>query len=108
MPEKRGRPARRDSVQANRALLVTVRVIPRASREELTVEGDTLRARLTAPPVEGAANDALVTLLADRLQVPRRCVALVRGASSRQKLVSISGVGWDDVRRMLVGEDADA
>ena len=107
MSEKRSRGAdgstRRDGRERDGALLVPVRVIPRASRDELTVEGAGLRARLTAPPVEGAANDALVELLAGRLRIPRRAVALVRGASSRQKLVAISGLDWDELRRRIAG-----
>ncbi len=100
--------ALRDTGAPDGTLLVAVRVIPRASRDELIVEGDGLRARLTAPPVEGAANDALVALLADRLRVPRRSIALVRGASSRHKLLAITGLRWEDVRRTLSDEGAGA
>lgn len=82
-------------------LLVPVRVIPRARRNELTLEGETLRARLTAPPVEGAANEALVALLADRLRIPRRSIVIVRGATSRHKLVAISGLTWTALRHLL-------
>ena len=56
-----------------------------------------LRARVGAPAVEGAANNALVGLLADELGVARRDVRIVAGASSRQKLVVVSGVEPDVV-----------
>jgi uncharacterized protein (TIGR00251 family) len=54
--------------------------------------GDRIRVRLTAPPVEGAANEALVRLLASRLQVPRSSVELVSGHSARNKTVVVAGV----------------
>ena len=51
-----------------------------------------LKIRVTAPAVEGAANSALVSLLADELEVARRDVRIVAGATSRQKLVVVDGV----------------
>jgi uncharacterized protein len=56
-----------------------------------------LRARVAAPPVEGAANQALLRLLADELGVARRAVRLVAGAAGRQKLVVVEGLTPDDV-----------
>ena len=58
------------------------------------VEG-VLRARVGAPAVEGAANNALIRLIADELGVARRNVRIVAGAASRQKLVVVDGVGED-------------
>lgn len=68
---------------------ITVRVIPRSSKNELSREGETFKARLTAPPVDGAANEALLKLLAERLNVPRRALQIVQGATGRQKVVQI-------------------
>lgn len=73
-------------------LMLTVRVTPRASRNELSFDGTVLRARLTAPPVEGAANEALVELLATRLDIPRRAVAILRGHTARTKTIAVMGV----------------
>jgi uncharacterized protein len=56
-----------------------------------------LRARVAAPPVEGAANQALLRLLADELGVARRAVRLVAGAAGRQKLVVVEGITPDEV-----------
>lgn len=78
--------------EANGALLVPVRVVPRASREAIALAGGILRVRLTAPPVEGAANAALVDLFATRLGLPRRDVALAAGATARQKTLAITGL----------------
>lgn len=79
-----------------------LRIQPRASREEVTgVAGDAIRVRLTAPPVDGAANEALVRFLADRLDVSRSAVALVSGHTSRSKLVEVTGVSAEEARRRL-------
>jgi len=79
-----------------------VRVQPRASRSEVAgVHGDALRVRVTAPPVEGAANAAVVELLAEVLGVPRRAVRITRGATGRAKLVEIDGLGAAEVRARL-------
>lgn len=69
-----------------------VRVIPRAKKTEVAgVRGDAVVIRLAAPPVEGAANDALVAFLCDALQVPRRAVRIVGGEHGRQKRIAIDG-----------------
>ncbi len=69
-----------------------VKVIPRASRNEVVgVEGDALKVRLTAPPVEGAANAALVDFLARLLGIPKSQVSLVHGEASRRKVVAVQG-----------------
>jgi uncharacterized protein (TIGR00251 family) len=75
------------------AVKLEVRVIPRAKRTEIAGRrGSALLVRLAAPPVDGAANDALRAFLAERLGVPQRQVAIVRGATSRDKTVAIEGV----------------
>jgi uncharacterized protein len=82
-------------------LIVTVRVTPRARRNALTLEGESLRAWLTAPPVDGAANAALVALLAERLGIPKRAVTLLRGETAREKVVAIAGVSAETLRQSL-------
>ena len=82
-------------------MLITVRVIPRSSRNSLEWEQGVLKARLTAPPVDGAANEALVALLADRLGLPKRSISIVHGASSRQKKVEIQGMALEEVERKI-------
>jgi uncharacterized protein (TIGR00251 family) len=79
-----------------------LRIQPRASREEIVgVAGDTIRIRLTAPPVDGAANQALVRLLAHRLQVPRSAVELISGLTGRDKLVAVAGLSAEETARRL-------
>ncbi len=81
---------------------VSVRVQPRASREAIRgIRNGALEVSLTAPPVDGKANAALLALLADRLGVPRRAVSLVRGDTGRDKLVAVEGISVESVIRLL-------
>ena len=64
---------------------------------------DALLVRLSAPPVEGAANEALIDFLARRLRVPQRAIRLVSGERGRRKRVAIAGVTVDTVRGALTG-----
>jgi uncharacterized protein (TIGR00251 family) len=82
-------------------LRISIHVQPRASRSEIVgLHGAALKVRLQAPPVDGAANEALVTLLAERLGVARRAVRVVAGASSRAKTVEVEGTTEDAVRAL--------
>ena len=83
-------------------ILVDVRVIPRARRTELAGRrGTALLMRLSAPPVDGSANQALVAWLAERLGVPRRQVTIARGPASRDKVIAIEGLTRADVAARL-------
>lgn len=91
------------SVTAGGAVRFAVRVQPRASRTEVAgMHGSALKVRLQAPPVEGAANEALVAFLADSLGVPRRNVSVVAGPASRSKVVEVMG-GDPEAVRALAG-----
>jgi hypothetical protein len=79
-----------------------VRVVPRAGRTGVAgTRGDALLVRLSAPPVDGAANDALLVFLAGLFDRPKRDVTLVSGHTSRQKRVEIAGLTEDQVRARL-------
>jgi uncharacterized protein (TIGR00251 family) len=79
---------------------VRVHVQPRASRTGLAgLHGDALKVRLAAPPVDGAANAALVGLLSDVFGVPRHAVRVVGGHAAREKVVELDGVDVAAVRR---------
>jgi uncharacterized protein len=70
---------------------IAVRVTPRSSRTELTAGPGYVAARLNAPPVEGAANAALIALVAERFGVPKRSVTLIAGDKARLKRLAIAG-----------------
>jgi uncharacterized protein (TIGR00251 family) len=84
------------------AVRFEVHAKPRAKKTRITgVRQGALAVQLAAPPVDGAANDALRAALASALGVAVRDVALVGGASSRAKLVEVRGVSVDEVRDRL-------
>jgi hypothetical protein len=84
-----------------------VRVKPRASREEiLGAREGALVVRLTAPPVDGAANHALCRLLGKRLGVPPSAVVIAAGSTGRSKLVVVNGLTAQEARARLEGEGA--
>lgn len=86
---------------------ISVRLTPRASREAIgAVRDGVLQVRVTAPPVDGAANAALVRLLAKRLRVGRSAVRLVSGETARTKVVEVDGLTEDAVWARLGTEAA--
>jgi uncharacterized protein len=81
-----------------------VRVSPRASRDAiLGVHAGALKIALTAPPVEGAANEALVTFLAERLGLAKRAIVIRRGDHSKTKTVFVRGATVERVRALREG-----
>ncbi|NBR85588.1 MAG: YggU family protein [Verrucomicrobia bacterium] len=83
-------------------LFVAVKVQPRASRNEVGgLHGGELKVAVTAPPVDSAANEAVVELLAETLGLPRRAVTLVRGQTSRHKVLRLDGLTAPEVALKL-------
>jgi uncharacterized protein len=83
--------------------ILIVRVVPRASRSEIVGFHDgALKVRLTSPPVDGAANDELVKLLAKKFGVPRGDVSIVAGETSKNKRIKINNLSqskFDEVTK---------
>ena len=78
---------------ASNGVSLAVKVQPRASKDEIgTPSGDELKIKVTAPPVDSAANEALLRLLSDVLGCPRNAVQLQRGNTSRHKVIFIQGM----------------
>ena len=81
---------------------IKVRVNPRSSRNQITGwQDDVLSIKLTAPPVEGAANKACIEFLADQLGVKKSQIVLVSGDTSRNKVFEITGIGDAEIRSRL-------
>ena len=79
-----------------------VRVQPRARKNAVTGElGDALKLALTAPPVEGRANEACIAFFAELLNVPRSSVTIAAGLSSRNKVIRVRGMSAAEVKRLL-------
>lgn len=73
-------------------VIINVRVLPRASRASVEVLEDGVKVKLTSPPAGGAANEQLVEILSETLGIRKSAFRIVRGHSSRNKVVEISGV----------------
>jgi len=87
---------------------LAVKLQPRASKNEIGPPlGNELKIKVTAPPVDAAANEALVQLLADRLDCARGRVELVRGYKSRHKVVKLHGFAPEEVFQKLLESTAD-
>ena len=79
-----------------------VKIHPRAKKNAITGEvGDALKVSLTAPPVEGRANEACIAFLAEFLKVPRASVTIAAGQSSRNKRIRVAGLTAAELRRRL-------
>lgn len=83
---------------------LAIRVLPRASRNEIAeIRSDgTIRIRLTAPPVDGKANAALIQFLSEVLDIPRSRIEIVAGATGRDKLVSILDLDPDTASERIL------
>jgi uncharacterized protein (TIGR00251 family) len=79
-----------------------VRVLPRSSRNEIVGEAEgVLKIKLTAPPVEGAANKALIEFLSGKLKVAKSRISIITGQSGRSKVVAIEGITREDLINMI-------
>lgn len=79
-----------------------VRVQPRARKNAITgVLGNALKLTLTAPPIEGRANDACVEFLAKLLNLPRSSVTIASGETSRNKVIRVAGLSAEEVRKRI-------
>jgi uncharacterized protein len=77
-----------------------VKVHPRARKNAITGEvGDALKVALTAPPVDGKANEACIEFFAKLLKVPRSSITITSGQSSRNKVIRVAGLSAEEVRR---------
>jgi len=79
--------------KAKGGITINVKVEPRSSKKGITgVVGDTLKVRLTSPPVGGAANEQLIEVLSEELGIKKSSIRIEKGRASRQKVVRIDGI----------------
>ncbi len=84
------------------AATFAVKVVPRASKNQIVgKEGDAIKIRLHAPPVEGKANEALARFLAETLGVRRAQIEIVTGHASRRKIVRVHGVAASQIEKLI-------
>ena len=90
-----------DAYRTGDAVRFSVRLQPRASKNEITgLQGFSLKVRVTAPPVDGMANQALIDILSETLAVARRDVRIVSGLTSRTKVVEIREGDLGKIQRL--------
>jgi len=81
---------------------IAVKVHPRAKKNAITGEvGDALKVALTAPPVDGKANEAVIDFFAKLLKVPRSSVSIASGLTGRNKVIRVAGLSAEQVRARL-------
>ena len=89
------------------SVLLSVRIVPRASRDVVVgMRGGALLVRVTAAPVDGAANEALVRLLARRLHLGKGAFKIVAGRTSKLKVIEVVGMEEPELMRRLVSPPA--
>jgi uncharacterized protein (TIGR00251 family) len=81
--------------------ILSVKVIPKSGRSELKFEGEVLKAWLKSAPEAGEANDELVRILAKKFDIARLQIAIVRGKSTRNKTVDITGISLEEMKKTL-------
>jgi len=95
--------------ETSSGITFAVRVQPRARRKAIVGEfGEALKIALTAPPIDGRANEACVEFLAEVLKLPRSSVTIISGQGSRSKVVRVTGCTAAHVRGMLNPDQADS
>ena len=88
--------------ETSSGITFSVKVQPRARKNAITgTVGDALKLALTAPPVEGKANQAVIEFLADFFDIPRSSITIASGAASRRKVIRISGANLQLLRERL-------
>jgi uncharacterized protein (TIGR00251 family) len=86
----------------------SVKVQPRAKKNAITGElGDALKLSLTAPPLEGRANEACIEFFANLLKVSRSSITIASGETSRRKMIRVAGLSLPQVRNRLYGEPSN-
>ncbi len=88
--------------QTSAGAVFAIKIHPHARKNAITGElGDALKLALTAPPLEGSANQACIEFLADLLKLPRSSITIAAGAGSRRKLIHVAGISADELRLRL-------
>jgi uncharacterized protein (TIGR00251 family) len=83
-------------------IIFSLRVIPRSSRCEVAgVQNDALKLKITAPPVEGKANEECIRFLSDKLGIKRNRITIKAGHKSKNKTISISGITKEDLKSII-------
>lgn len=90
--------------EGKNSLILEVKVLPRASRNQIVGEHEgALKVKLTSPPVDGEANQSLLEFLARQLQISKKNLRILKGESARQKLLEVIGLSKEELLKRLQG-----
>ena len=90
--------------ESNGAVTFQVRVVPRSSKNQIVAAaGEAIKVRLTAPPVDGKANEALIKFLAEILEVSRGQIEIISGEKSKQKTMRVRGITIAQIKEKIEG-----
>ena len=85
------------------SVIITVHAVPRAATAAVQgLHGDALKIRLHAPPVDGKANEALISFLSEKLNIPKSNITLKSGLSQRRKIIAINGLSKSEIEKRLL------
>jgi len=84
-----------------RSTIIEVRVKPRSKQERIALTGQGIEIRVNTPPVDGRANERVLKMLAEKLDVPKSAMKILTGVSARTKRIAVEGLIESEVRRRL-------
>jgi len=88
--------------ETGNGVIFHIHVVPKSAKNECAgIQGDAIKLKITAPPVEGQANDACIRFLSDMLGVRRSQVTIISGHKSRKKTVAVEGRGKKDIEAVI-------
>jgi len=91
--------------QSGKGVIITVQVVPRAAKDAVQgLHGDALKIRLHAPPVDGKANEALISFLSEKFNIPKSNIALKSGLNQRRKIIAVNGISLAEIEKRLLSE----
>ena len=87
--------------ESKNGVIADFKVIPRSSRNSVEIQDDLIRVKITAPPVDGKANNAVIKYFSDVLSLPKRNIVILRGETGRQKTLEFSGLNKENFLKKL-------
>ncbi|MCK4665289.1 DUF167 domain-containing protein [Candidatus Dependentiae bacterium] len=83
------------------SIIIPVKVIPKSSRENIKIENDILKIKVTAAPVDGKANKSVINYISKFLHIPKRSVQIISGLTSRKKILVLRGISKEDLIKKI-------
>lgn len=85
----------------DKGLIVNLKIIPNSSRNEIFLDGEFLKMKITAQPIENKANKALINFLAKNLKVAKSNIQIIKGELNKEKILCINGISIEDFSQKL-------